>query len=210
MNVLRILQGLVLPSHQGALVAWFCLAVVARPLAADSHVDVPAVPIGDRASASVSASPRPGFPKPVGDVALRSGGVLEGQVLYRDGTLDVPRAALSVALLDGRETVARTRTDPDGRFAFRDVRGGLYRVVIDTRDGRFWQFYRLWTAEGAPPDALGRIDVVLGRRLVRGQSPIPGGRFPQAAVITAIAAGAIAAPIIHQVVKRDDHIPASP
>jgi len=209
-NGLWIPQGLVLPSHQAALVAWFCLGVAARSLAADSLVDVPPVPIGDRASASVSTSPLPGFPKPVGDVALRGGGVLEGQVLYRDGTLDAPGAALSVALLHGRQTVAQTRTDVHGRFAFQDLSGGLYRVLIDTRDGRFWRFYRLWTAEGAPPYALGRLDIVLGRRLVRGQSPIPGGGFPRAAAITAIAAGAIAPPIIHRSVKRDDHIPASP
>lgn len=210
MNVLTMSQGLVLPSHQGAWAVWFSLAVVARALAADSPVDVPPVPRGDRASASVSTSRPPASPKTVGDVALRSGGVLEGEVLYRDGPLDAPGAELPVALLHGRRTVARTRTDVHGRFAFPDVRGGLYRVVVDTRDGRFWRFYRLWTAEAAPPYAPGRMEVVLARRLVRGQSPIPGGRFPPTALIAAIAAGAVAPPIIHQVVKRDDHIPASP
>ncbi len=135
---------------------------------------------------------------------------MEGRVLYRDGTLHAPGAALSVALLHGRQTVAQTRTDVHGRFAFRNLSGGLYRVLIGTRDGRSWRFYRLWTAEGAPPYALGRLDIVLGRRLVRGQSPIPSGGFPRAAAIAAIAAGAIAPPIIHHSAKRDGHIPASP
>ena len=220
MNVLWISPGLVRPSHRRALALVVCclLVVVARPLAAESHAEVaPPGPIADRTSASVATAPRPAVLQPVGDVALRSGGVLEGRIVYRHGPLDAPGAGLSVALLHGGRTVARSTTDVRGRFAFRDVRGGLYRVVVDTGEARFWRSYRLWTAEGAPPDAqgrvhvvLGRIDPVVGRRLVRGQSPIPGGHFPREAIVAAIASGAIAPPIIHQAVKQNDHIPASP
>ena len=131
-------------------------------------------------------------------------------MLCRDDTFDAPGASLSVALLDGRRTVAETTTDARGRFVFRGLRGGLYRVLIDTGGGRLWRFYRLWTAEGAPPYARGRLDVVLHRPFVRGQSPIPGGSFPRGAAVAAIAAGAIAPPIIYHAAKRDDHIPASP
>ena len=219
MNGLCISPGVVRPSPRRALalVVGGCLAVLARPVAAGSHAGLTPAPIGDRVSTSVCTARRLGALQPVGDVALRSGGVLDGRILYGHGPVEAPGAGLSVALWHGGRIVARSTTDVRGRFAFRAVRGGLYRVVVDTGEGRFWRSYRLWTAEGAPPDAqrrvhvvVGRIDAVGGRRLLRGQSPIPGGHFPREAVVAAIAAGAIAPPIIHQGAKQNDHIPASP
>jgi hypothetical protein len=114
-------------------------------------------------------------------------------------------------LREGRETVAEATTDARGRFAFRNLAGGLYRLVIQMPDGPHSRFYRLWSFGTAPPHALDQAELLVGRPLARGQSPYwSGARIPRGAAITALVAGAIAPPIIYQSVKRDDDIPASP
>ena len=211
MSVLRIPRRLGAPGGWAVWAAWSFLAVAVRPLAADSPSVASPVPLAPGITLSVPSTVGAGFPKPVGDVALGRGGVLQGEVVCggnraSDGTV----AGLPVAVLRGGRTVAATRTDAYGRFAFRDLTGGLHRVLIDAGDGPFLWFFRAWTPEGAPPRAASRLNFVLDRRLIRGQSPIPGTSLPHAAAITAIAAGAIATPIIYHNVKRDGHIPASP
>jgi hypothetical protein len=147
----------------------------------------------------------------IDDVMLRPDGVLEGRVVCpEDGGHSIPGAALPVALLRAAETVAITVTDARGRFAFGDLRGGLYRVVVRTAEGPRWRFFRLWTADAAPPHASGRMTVLVGRARIRGQSPGPLGRLPRGATVAAIAVGAIVPPIIYYGYKRDEHIPASP
>jgi hypothetical protein len=177
------------------------------------HLVMDGVVVNDGAAGgarSVSTRGRAGFPKPFADVALRSSGVLQGEVVSGDGRAPAADVAgLPVAVIRGRQTVAKTKTDGQGRFALENLTGGVYRVVVDTADGPYWRVLRAWTADGAPPCATSRLRIVVGR-LVRGQSPIPSSGFPHAAKIAAIAAGAIAPPIIYHTVTKDGHIPASP
>lgn len=144
-------------------------------------------------------------------MALRPGGVFEGRVLRGGDVGSGDVAGLPLALLEGRRIAAETSTDARGRFAFRDLSGGLYRLVIETPDGPRSRFFRLWNFGTAPPHALDRADVLVGRPLARGQSPYwAPPRFPRGAALTALAAGAIAPPIIYESIKRNDDIPASP
>jgi hypothetical protein len=201
----------VLPSRLAAVAASLAFVVIAppvraaSPLAATEHsAKVP--PAGAHAT-SPPAKP----PGTIDDLVLRPGGVLEGRVLCPENRADGSRVAgLPVALLRAAETVATTVTDAQGKFAFGNLRGGLYRVLISAAEEPRWRFCRLWTADAAPPHASDRLSVLVGGRLTRGQSPLPIGRLPQAATIVAIAAGAFLPPIIYHAVNKDDYIPASP
>jgi hypothetical protein len=201
----------VLPSQLAAVVAWSALVVIAPPvraefpLAAAEHSKK--VPLAE----AHATSPPANSPGTIDDVVLRPGGVLQGRVLCPgDRAHGTGVAGLPVALLRAAETAATTVTDAQGEFTFGNLRGGLYRVLIKTAKEPRWRFCRLWTADAAPPHASHRVSVLVGRRLTRGQSPLPMGRLPQAATIAAIAAGAIVPPIIYQAVKKDGYIPASP
>jgi hypothetical protein len=187
------------------------LFVLVRPVDAASGLPSALVPAAGPVAASRGGALKQGPLRVVRDVALRPGGVFEGEVLAARDPAGGEVAGLPLSLFEGRQTVARTSTDARGRFAFRDLSGGLYRMVVETPDGPHSRFFRLWSFGTAPPQARDRADVLMGRPLARGQSPdwSPPG-FPRGAVITALAAGAIAPPIIYQSVKRDRDIPASP
>jgi hypothetical protein len=86
----------------------------------------------------------------------------------------------------------------------------LYLVVVEAANGVRWQICRLWSPSSAPPQASNVLTVPFWGRVVRGQSRFFSPSFPKGAAVTAVAAGAIAAPIIYFSGKRDDHIPASP
>jgi hypothetical protein len=146
-----------------------------------------------------------------GDVALWPGGVLRGRVVaVADGGRQQPVGGLPVRLLEGGRTVARTATDARGGFVFPGAAGGLYQVVVDTAGGPAGSFYRVWTSPAAPPHAARIVAVPLSTPIVRGQSPLWMADFSTAAAVTAVATGAVAAPIVYHAVKRDPAIPASP
>ena len=204
----------VLPDPLAAVAAsWLSLTLIVTPVRAE--FPLPAAndrPRSDSGAAPVFPQPKWDGPVPKSDdVVLGPGGVLQGRIVCPEDRTDGRSVAgLRVALLRAAETVATTVTDVQGKFAFQNVRGGFYRVLIDTAEEPRWRPCRLWTPAAAPPHASDRLSVLVGRRLVRGQSPLPIGRLPRAATVAAIAAGAIVPPIIYHGVKRDDYIPASP
>jgi hypothetical protein len=95
------------------------------------------------------------------DIALADGGVLQGQVI---DTANVAVPGCEVVLIKDGQEVARTRTDPEGRFALSGLRGGVYQVLASGGGG----LYRLWSPRTAPPAARANAMVVTGP-VVRGQ-----------------------------------------
>ncbi len=199
------------PKHVAVAAGWVALVLIAGPVRPESALARTEQTPKGRLAQSRTTSPPARLPRMIGDVALRPGGVLEGEVVCgENGAHGAAAAGLPVALLRASQTVATTVTDAQGKFTFGNLRGGLYRVVIHTSDQPCWRFYRFWASHAAPPHASDRVRVLVGRRLVRGQSPLPIVRLPRGATIAAIAAGAIVPPIIYCGVKRDGQVPASP
>jgi hypothetical protein len=112
----------------------------------------------------IAAPPAAGVPlaSSVVDVALRSGGILVGQVLNPQGT---PQAGKVVSIQYANYEVARTTTDANGVFAARGIRGGQYQIL--TEDGIC--MCRLWAPDTAPPGAQPAALLVSGEGVVRGQ-----------------------------------------
>jgi len=101
---------------------------------------------------------------PANDVALRTGGLLVGQVVDAQG---VAKAGTPVSIqFDGKEVVSTT-TDANGVFAAKGLRGGQYQIL--TPQGG--NVCRLWAADTAPPSAKPAALVVSGNEVVRGQGP---------------------------------------
>jgi hypothetical protein len=100
----------------------------------------------------------------VNDIALRTGGVLVGQVVDPQG---VAKAGTPVTIEYAGKEVVRTTTDENGVFAAQGLRGGQYK--INTVEGS--SECRLWAADTAPPSARPAALVVAGKDLVRG---VPG------------------------------------
>lgn len=96
------------------------------------------------------------------DVALQDGGLLLGQVVTPDG-MPVPNAAVTVDT--GEQVLGTAKTDAQGRFAFRGLKGGVYRLNAANGTG----MYRLWAPRTAPPGAQQTTLIVSGQDLARGQ-----------------------------------------
>jgi hypothetical protein len=100
-----------------------------------------------------------------GDIALREGGLLVGQVVDVQG---VVKANAAVSIRFANREVVRTTTDENGMFAAKGLRGGQYQLL--TQDGL--SVCRLWAADTAPPSARPAALVVTGDSVVRGQGPV--------------------------------------
>ena len=96
------------------------------------------------------------------DVALRSGGVLVGQVVDQQGAA---KAGAPVSIRFAEHEVVRTVTDQNGVFAAQGLRGGQYQLL--TVDGM--TVCRLWAPDTAPPAARPAALLVSGNTAVRGQ-----------------------------------------
>ena len=96
------------------------------------------------------------------DVALSAGGTFVGTVVDANG-LGLEGAAVSIR--QGNREVARTATDKNGRFAVKNLRGGLYHVVA----GRGEAAYRFWAPNTAPPSARTNALIVSSDRVIRAQ-----------------------------------------
>jgi len=96
------------------------------------------------------------------DVTLTAGGVLQGQVIDRQGA---PLAKIPVALRDRDRQISGAVTDEYGRFAVGSLRGGVYQIVA----GGGYATYRLWSPGTAPPSAEQTALLVVGQDVVRGQ-----------------------------------------
>lgn len=119
-------------------------------------------------------------------------------------------ANLRVALLHNGHAMALTRTDRSGRFALTNLSPGRYQVLVDTPKSATCLTCRVWAPSSAPPTARHSVDLMLGEGIVRGQGPFPILSFPQAAALTGVVGGAIAAPVIYHNVKTANRGPSSP
>jgi len=96
------------------------------------------------------------------DVALQDGGLLLGQVVTPEG---MPVANAAVTVGTGEQTLGMAKTDAQGRFAFRGLKSGVYRLDAANGTG----MYRLWAPRTAPPGAQQVTMIVSGQDLARGQ-----------------------------------------
>lgn len=130
------------------------------------------------------------------DVALRSGGVLVGQVVDQQG---VAKAATPVSIRTAGSEVVQTTTDANGVFAAKGLRGGQYELA--TQEGV--TVCRLWAADTAPPSARSAALVVSQGDVVRGQGPV-GSWVQWMRAHPYLTAGVIAAGIAIPIALADD------
>lgn len=132
----------------------------------------------------------PPAPKPVGDVVLRDGKILLGQVVTPEGK---PLPGISVALRDRKTELAAGKTNENGYFAFSGLTTGTYQVVGAQTTGT----YQVWTKDLAPPTAQPGALIVAGGETVRGQYPAGqyAGMIGRPLIIGGLVAAAIAIPI---------------
>ena len=122
------------------------------------------------------------------DVALHSGGVLLGQVVDPQG---VAMAGVVVSLRDEQQELAAAKTRPDGYFAFKGLRGGVYQLVAAEGHG----VYRVWSPGTAPPAAQQGALLVSGDPVVRGQMGAFKTFLINPLVLAAVVATAVAVPV---------------
>ena len=172
-----------------------------------------------------------GTPGIIKDVELTKAGVLYGQVSSSKSKL-VPNAV--VYLRHQGVTVAKARSNADGRFAISGVRGGAHEVVV----GAVHSPVRLWSAGAAPKGALKGIAVSAEETIIRAQNAYcdqcpPGGQcdmcmtgggacaaptsgFGMLDVITLATVGAAVAALVVGIDNKntlediEDRLPASP
>lgn len=144
---------------------------------------------------------------PVYDVVLGEGGLLLGHLLDTDP--DSQRRHLQAVVLSGATGPGTAAsTGRDGRFGFRGVVPGVYRLT--TEDGRTSCLCRAWNRGAAPLNASSVLVWDTRATAVRGQIPMPFTNLRNTAAIGAVVGGAIAAPIIYNNARMQNRIPASP
>jgi hypothetical protein len=136
----------------------------------------------------------------VPDVRLYEGGVLYGQVVNEE---NAPVSEADVVLRAAERQLATAKTDRSGRFAFRGLQSGVYRMSTTAGEG----VYRVWNADVAPPAA--GPQAILVSYTVRGQCGMHTFRNLMAnpLVIAGIVAAAVAIPVALHNSKKS---PASP
>lgn len=157
--------------------------------------------LGSTAAVRADGTASPAKPVIV-DVALQEDGVLLGQVVNTQGA---PVADTAVRISDGKQHLGTAKTNKDGYFAFKGLKGGLYQVNASNGSGMF----RLWAARTAPPSAQKGALLVSGQDLARGQM-VPRLRtwMQNPWVVGGAIATAIAVPVA--IVASDDDGPTSP
>ena len=113
------------------------------------------------ATADVPASIQSAAPA-VLDIALGTGGVMQGQVVDAQGQA-VDKASVAV-LHEGKE-VAKTTTDAEGNFMVGGLRSGQH-VIVAGDEGKL---VRMWSENTAPPSANSRLMITKGQQIARGQ-----------------------------------------
>jgi hypothetical protein len=96
------------------------------------------------------------------DVALSSGGVLQGTVVNAQG---VAQPGIDVYVGQQGQLIATTRTNDEGQFVVSSLRGGVYQIATSGSNG----IYRLWAAQTAPPAAQAKLLVVNDGQIALGQ-----------------------------------------
>jgi hypothetical protein len=134
-------------------------------------------------------SGRPASPgkSAVGDVRLGADGTLRGKLVDLSAR---PLADQTVVLYQAGRTVAQTKTDARGEFAFQKLGSGVYSVAV----GEAAVTCRFWAAKAAPPAAAEQLVMAANTTVVRGQQPI-GNVLSNPLVLGLIIAAAIAIPV---------------
>ena len=161
----------------------------------------PLLATGRAADAQATPTAAPAGRIAIADVALRPGGVLNGQVVDASGR---PRAGAPVWLVQADRPVATALTDANGYFAFQNLPGGAYVLVA----GQNQVVCRLWSPGTAPPSAQSATLIVCGEAPVRGQQGPLGCWMTNPWVLGGIAATAITVPIV--LFNQHKHHVASP
>ncbi len=136
-------------------IAFACMGTVLPPA---SFAGTPIVPTTS-ATTTVASTPAAAA---ISDIALRTGGLLVGQVVDQQG---VAKAGTPVSIQFAGKEVVSTTTDANGVFAAKGIRGGQYELV--THQGG--SPCRLWAADTAPPSARPAALIVSGDNIARGQ-----------------------------------------
>lgn len=138
-----------------------------------------------------------------GDIALRDGGVFVGQFVDAQGNA---QAGIDVNLVTAGKSVAAAKTDKQGRFAVKGLRGGQYDVVAMNGKSTF----RVWAPRTAPPSARNGALIVTGTDVVSGiHNGGIVGFVQQYPLLTAAAVtAAIAIPVA--IAADDDDNPGTP
>jgi hypothetical protein len=148
----------------------------------------------------------------VADVAIQPGGIVQGRIIPAETEFSRTRAAPHrVFVVRGEQTVAEAAVDSSGQFVLQRIAPGMVEVVLDSPESADRRSYRLWIASTAPPNATAELRLSeSGQPVIRGQGSVLTMGFRKAAVITGIATGAIAAPIINHNIEQDTKPPHSP
>ncbi len=146
------------------------------------------------------------------DVSLSREGLLSGQMLNAQGA---PIAGANVWLIGSSSEPVAARTNQEGRFAYKGVRGGVYYLNA----GESVRMCRVWTEQAAPPKSLSGMLMVAEEPAVRAQMgppPLVNGfvqkskRFFAHPVGMVALGAAIAVPIAIVASQGDDDPPATP
>ena len=148
----------------------------------------------------------------VADIALKQGGVLQGQIINAAG-VGVAKATLE--LTNGRQHW-QAKTDGQGWFQFANLRGGTYHMQAGGQS----QILRAWAPGTAPPTASLGLLVSPSTDVVRGQNPVSPNtnqffcvakkRLANPWVVGGIAATAVSIPVLINNIDDDDTPPATP
>ncbi len=124
----------------------------------------------DDAPATPEAKPAPKkvVPPAAIDVAMAKDGTVSGRVLNADQS---GAKKTEVTIRQGKNEVAKTVTDADGRFEIANVKGGVYVVSANSGYGLF----RFWTAKSAPPKSHDQVLLMSQAVVVRAQNANDGG-----------------------------------
>lgn len=100
------------------------------------------------------------------DVKLNRRDGFVGQLVNSSGK---PQAGETIELRRDERLIGTAQTDKHGRFAFRELRTGVYQVQAPDAAG----VYRVWATKVAPPAAQPEVLLVQGD-VVRGQHAMAG------------------------------------
>lgn len=136
------------------------------------------------------------------DIVLHHGGVLQGTVLNTEGQ---PVSGVTVKIGHNQNTVAKTLSNAEGKFAVKGLRNGAHMIEV----GAKLRPVRLWETNTAPPAAIENVAIVVDEEAVRGQMFGGGGRWPGSGIRAFVLIGGVAAITLGTTLDNDAR-PASP